>query len=234
MENKIFKEELKKLGITLNATQEEQLDKYFNLLVETNKYLNLTAITEKEEVYLKHFYDCLTVVKAYDLNQNIKICDLGTGAGFPGIVLKIVFPNLKMTLVDSLEKRTKFLKQVIDTLSLKDIEVINSRIEDFSKLNKEQYDVLISRAVAKTNILLELGCQALKVNGLFILMKGNVDTELNESLNAINLLKFELDKKEEFLLPIENSKRTILVLKKLEKTPNKYPRDFAQIKKKPL
>lgn len=234
MENKIFKEELEKLGIKLTSLQEEQLEQYYINLIESNKKINLTSITEKNEVYLKHFYDSLTLIKAYDLNKKVTICDLGTGAGFPGIVLKIVFPNLKMTLVDSLEKRTKFLKEVVEKLKLKDIEIITDRIENFSKNNKEKYDVLVSRAVAKTNVLLELGAQSLKVNGYFLLMKSNVLEEIISANNAIKVLSLKLEETIEFNLPIENSKRTIIKIKKIGTTNSKYPRDFAKIKKNSL
>lgn len=229
-----FIKELEKINIKITEESLEKLDKYYNLLVETNKYINLTAITKKEDVYLKHFYDSLTTIKALDLNQNIDICDLGTGAGFPGIVLKIVFPNIKLTLVDSLAKRCKFLEDVIKELNLSDTKVICSRIEEYSKENKEKHDILITRAVAKTSIILELGLQSLKVNGNFILLKGNIEEELKNIKTIEKELKVKLNKQEEFLLPVENSKRTILVFKKEVSTPVKYPRDFAKIKKNPL
>lgn len=234
MENKIFKEELEKLGINLTRLQEEQLEKYYCILIEANKNINLTAITEKKDVYLKHFYDSLTLIKAYNLKEKIEVCDLGTGAGFPGIVLKIVFPELKMTLVDSLEKRTNFLRHVIEELNLKNIEVITDRIENFSKKNKESYDLLISRAVAKTNILVELGAQALKINGYFLLMKSNFLEEITSANNAFKILNLKLDEIIEFTLPVENSKRTIIKIKKMGATNSKYPRDFAKIKKNSL
>lgn len=234
MEINEFVEELKKLGINITDKQLEQLETYYNLLIETNKITNLTRITNKQEVYLKHFYDSLTLIKAYDLTKDLTLCDLGSGAGFPGIVLKIVFPNLNITLVDSLNKRTIFLKQVIKELNLKDINVVTSRIEDYSKNNIESFDILTSRAVAKTNILLELSSQLLKVNGYFLIMKANIEEELKESKNAINKLNYKLIDKIEFNLPKENSKRTILKLKKIDKTDKKYPRDFAKIKKNPL
>ena len=229
-----FIKELEKINIKITEESLEKLDKYYNLLVETNKYINLTAITKKEDVYLKHFYDSLTTIKALDLNQNIDICDLGTGAGFPGIVLKIVFPNIKLTLIDSLAKRCKFLEDVIKELNLSDTKVICSRIEEYSKENKEKHDILITRAVAKTSIILELGLQSLKVNGNFILLKGNIEEELKNIKTIEKELKVKLNKQEEFLLPVENSKRTILVFKKEVSTPVKYPRDFAKIKKNPL
>lgn len=229
-----FIKELEKINIKITEETLEKLDKYYNLLIETNKHINLTAITKKEDVYLKHFYDSLTTIKAINLDQEIDICDLGTGAGFPGIVLKIVFPNIKLTLVDSLAKRCKFLEEVIKELDLNNTKVICNRIEDYSKENIEKHDTLITRAVAKTSIILELGLQSLKVNGNFILLKGNIDEELKNLKIIEKELKVKLKKQEEFLLPVENSKRTILVFKKEVSTPVKYPRDFAKIKKNPL
>ncbi|MBQ6547214.1 MAG: 16S rRNA (guanine(527)-N(7))-methyltransferase RsmG [Bacilli bacterium] len=230
MNSDTFKEELKKLGIELNNKQEKQLEKYYEMLIATNKITNLTRIVEKEDVYLKHFYDSLTIVKVIDLKQNLTLIDIGTGAGFPGLVLKIVFPNLKVTLLDSLNKRIEFLDKVIKELDLKDIKTVHSRIEDY----KEEFDIVTSRAVAKTNILLELSCNLAKINGYYILLKGELNQELKDSETAIKELKLELEKKEEFLLPIENSKRTIIKLKKLDKVDSKYPRNFTQIKKNPL
>ena len=231
MNNETFKKELKKLGIELTEIQEQQLEKYYEMLIETNEHTNLTRITTKEEVYLKHFYDSLTIVKTIDLTKNLSLIDIGTGAGFPGLVLKIVFPNLKITLLDSLNKRIEFLNKVIEELNLKDIKTVHSRIEDYKD---EQFDIVTSRAVAKTNILLELACNLPKINGYYIFLKGNIEQELKESENAIETLKLKLIEKEEFILPIENSKRTIIKLQKIGKTSNKYPRNFTQIKKNPL
>ena len=231
MNNETFKKELKEIGIDLTETQEKQLEKYYEMLIETNKHTNLTRITEKEDVYLKHFYDSLTIVKVIDLNQNISLIDIGTGAGFPGLVLKIVFPNLKVTLLDSLNKRIDFLNKVIKELNLKDIKTVHSRIEDY---RKEQFDIVTSRAVAKTNMLLELSYRLPKTNGYFIFLKGNIEEELKESENALKELNVKLIEKDEFLLPIENSKRTIIKLQKTGETKDKYPRNFTQIKQKPL
>ena len=230
MNTEIFRESLKELGIELTDKQEKQLEKYYEMLVETNKITNLTRIIEKEDVYLKHFYDSLTIVKVIDLKQNLTLIDIGTGAGFPGLVLKIVFPNLKVTLLDSLNKRIEFLNKVIKELNLQDIKTVHSRIEDY----KEEFDVVTSRAVAKTNILLELSCNLSKINGYYIFLKSDIDQELIESENAIKELKLKLMQKEEFLLPIENSKRTIVKFRKEGKQNKKYPRNFTQIKKNPL
>lgn len=231
MTEKEFIENLKKLNIKISEKQLKDLEKYYEMLIETNKNLNLTRITEKQEVYLKHFYDSLTISQVIDLNQNLNIIDIGTGAGFPGIVLKIVYPHLKITLLDSLEKRINFLNQVIKTLNLKDIKTVTSRIEDYKE---ENFDIVTSRAVAKTNILLELACQLPKKNGYFILLKSNIDEELKEAQNAIKTLNLEIETIKETKLPKENSKRTILKIKKLQQISNKYPRNFAKIKKNPL
>jgi len=234
MDINTFVIELNKIGININELQLKQLEKYFELLVEYNKVMNLTGITEKKEVYLKHFYDCLTINKVVDLNNITSLCDIGSGAGFPGMVIKILFQNIDMVLVDSLNKRISFLNSVIETLELKNIVAVHSRIEDFAQLNREKYDIVTARAVAKTNILLELSMPVLKVNGKFVAMKSNVEDELNNINNACKILDCKLIKNEKFNLPIENSLRTLLVFKKNCKTNNKYPRKFEQIKKKPL
>lgn len=232
MNKELFLEELKKLGILLTPKQEQDLDTYYKLLISYNNNVNLTAITKEEDVYLKHFYDSLTLFKGIDLKENLKICDLGTGAGFPGLVLKIVFPNLSITLVDSLEKRIKFLDLVIKELELKNIKTVHSRIEEFKEI--EAFDVVVSRAVAKINILLELGCKIPKVNGLFVFMKGNVLEELKSAKNALKVLNYSLEKIINFKLPIEESERNIVILKHTSPTSNNYPRQFSIIKKKPL
>ena len=232
MNKELFLEELKKLGILLTPKQEQDLETYYKLLISYNHNVNLTAITKEEDVYLKHFYDSLTLFKGIDLKENLKICDLGTGAGFPGLVLKIVFPNLSITLVDSLEKRIKFLDLVIKELELKNIKTVHSRIEEFKEI--ETFDVVVSRAVSKINILLELGCKLPKVNGLFVFMKGNILEELKSAKNALKVLNYSLEKIISFKLPIEESERNIVILKHTSPTSNKYPRQFSIIKKKPL
>jgi len=229
-----FLNALKDINITLTNEQLEQLNTYYELLVEYNKVMNLTAITDKKDVYLKHFYDSLTLTKIIDLNSIDTLCDIGTGAGFPGLVLKIVFPNLKITLVDSLNKRINFLNTVIDKLNLENIEAIHERAEVFSINNIEKYDVITARAVAKLNILLELSIQAIKINGYFIAMKSNVEEELINIDKTLEKLNCKFVSKIEFKLPIENSNRTLIKVEKFDKTPSIYPRKFEQIKKKPL
>ncbi len=234
MNKELFIEEVKKLGIEVTKEKLEKLDKYYNLLIEWNEKINLTAITNKEEVYLKHFYDSLTLIKAYDLNEKIKALDVGTGAGFPGIVLKIFFDNIDIILVDALNKRINFLNVVIDELNLKNISAVHSRVEDFAKENIEKFDLITSRAVAKLNILNELCIPMLKIGGYFIPMKANIDDELNNSLNSIKVLDCKLDNVISFNLPIENSIRNLVVINKINKTNKKYPRSFDKIKKQPL
>lgn len=228
-----FVEELKKINVSLTQTQLDQLDKYYNLLIEYNKVMNLTGITEYKEVYLKHFYDSLTISKVIDLNKISSLCDIGTGAGFPGLVLKIAYPNLKITLLDSLNKRVEFLKVIIEKLNLKDIEVIHSRAEDYALKNRNKFDVTTARAVAHTSILLEYAIPMTKINGYFIPLKANVNEELKEINHAMDELNVKLMKIEEFKLPIEESNRTILIFEKL-KDNNKYPRKNNEIKKNRL
>lgn len=230
MTEEIFVNYLKELNIEITPEKLEQLNKYYNLLIEWNEKINLTSITKKEDVYLKHFYDSLTLNKSIDLNSVSTLCDIGTGAGFPGLVLKIMFPHLKITLLDSLNKRTEFLKLVITELNLTDIEVINSRAEEYK--NREFFDIVTARAVAPLNILLELVTPISKK--YVILMKANCEEELKNTKNLYKELSLELESKEEFLLPFENSKRTIIRYLKTSKTNSKYPRRYDQIKKRPL
>lgn len=226
-----FIEELKKINIEITEEQLTQLNKYYEMLIEYNKVMNLTGITELEQVYLKHFYDSLTISKIIDLNKEETLCDIGTGAGFPGMVLKILFPNLKITLVDSLNKRIEFLKQVIKELNLKDIEALHIRAEEFAQNNREKYDVVTSRAVAPLNILLEYGIPIIKPNKYFIAYKANI---VEESKNALEKLNSKIEKIEKFNLPKEQSTRTLIKIKKIKPTSKKYPRKNSEIKNKPL
>ena len=228
-----FIKELAKLDIYLTEKQFQELEEYYNLLVEENKKYNLTSITEKEDVYLKHFYDCLTISKIIKLD-NQSICDIGAGAGFPGLVLKIAYPNLNVTLLDSTAKKCNFLKMVINKLDFKNIEVINERAEIYSKNNREKFDIVTSRAVAPLKHLLEYSVPLLKVNGLFISMKGNIDKEITNIDNYEKKLSIELKEKLEFYLPKENSLRTLIKYKKKSKTDKKYPRKYSDIKKKDI
>lgn len=224
---------LGQLGIKYNNYQLNQLEMYYEILIEYNKMMNLTGITNKEDVYLKHFYDSLTIAKIIDLNNYNSLCDIGTGAGFPGIVLKIFYPNLKVTLIDSLNKRIHFLNHVIQKLNLINIEAIHCRIEDYAKINREKYDIVTARAVAPLNILLEYAIPIVKTGKYFIAMKGKEEKE-DLYNNSLTVLHSEICNISNFKLPIEDSVRTIYQIRKMEKTANKYPRKYIDIKKRPL
>ena len=233
MNDKEFKEELSKLGIVLTSTQENQLEMYYNLLIEWNNKMNLTGITERNSVYLKHFYDCITLIKAIDLTKNLKIVDVGTGAGFPGLVLKIVFPNLDVVLVDALNKRINFLNHVIKSLKLKNIEALHDRIENYAKNNLEVFDLVTCRAVAKLNIISELCLPLAKINGYFIPMKATIEDEISDT-KYLEVLKSKVESVITFNLPIENSVRNLIVIKKYGSIDKKYPRQYDKIIKNPL
>ena len=214
MNKEDFINELEKINIKLTDEQIKQLDLYYKLLIEWNEKINLTRITEEKDVYLKHFYDSLTISKVIDLNDELLLCDIGTGAGFPGIVLKIVYPNLKIVLVDALLKRIKFLNIVIEELGLNNIETVHSRAEDYVKFHKEEFDIVTSRAVSRLNNLLDYSIPLLKKNGYFITMKANCEEELKEVNKILKRKNLMIETIEEFNLPIENSHRTIIKIKK--------------------
>lgn len=229
------KEELvlnvKELGIDLNEEKLEKLEQFYNILKEENETMNLTRIIEKEEVYLKHFYDSLTLARVIDLNKELTLCDVGTGAGFPGIVLKIVFPNLKITLIDALQKRVNYLNKTIEKLELKDIIAYHKRSEEFARNNREKFDIVTARAVANLKVLSELTLPLVKVGGNFIAMKANMEEELNESQEMITTLGGKIEQIDKFNLPKEESNRTLIKIKKEKGTPKKYPRSIDKIKK---
>ena len=231
MNKEEFVLELKKIGIDITDEQLVLLDKYYQLLIEWNEKINLTRITVEKDVYLKHFYDSLTLYRVIDLNSNISLCDVGTGAGFPGIVLKIVFPTLHVTLVDALLKRVNFLKLVINELGLKDIDVYHERAESFARVNREKFDVVTSRAVANLRMLSEVSIPMVKVDGYFIPMKGLCDDELNEASDILKKLNSKVICVDSFTLPVENSQRSLIKIQKSVKTEHKYPRNFDKIKK---
>ena len=233
MNKETFIKELKKMNITLTTEQLNQFEKYYEILVIENEKYNLTAIIRKEDVYLKHFYDSLTLTKIIDLN-NQSLCDIGTGAGFPGIVLKIVYPTLKVTLLDATEKKCKFLQKVINSLNLKNIKVINERAEIFSKVNREKYDIVTSRAVAPLKHLLEYSIPLVKINGYYIAMKGEITKEIENIDIYYKKLDIIKDKILTFQLPFEKSTRTLIRYQKLKKTNQKYPRKYKEIKNKSL
>ncbi len=219
-----FIEETNKLGINITKTQLDQLLKFYSLLIEWNQKMNLTRITELEEVYLKHFYDSLTIVKVVDLNQIESLCDVGSGAGFPGIVLKIIYPHLQITLIDSLQKRVNYLNSIIENLELSNIEAIHTRAEDYARDNREKYDLVTARAVANLKLLSELCLPMVKENRFFIAMKANAREEITAAKDIIKKLNGKITVIEEFNLPIENSIRTLIKIVKTNPTSHQYPR----------
>ena len=234
MNKEQFVLEVRNLGIEVTEKKLKKLDEFYNLLILWNEKINLTTITAIQDVYLKHFYDSLTLFRVCDLTKNINICDVGSGAGFPGIVLKIFFPNLKITLVDSLNKRVNYLNTIIKELGLVNIEAVHFRMEDFSKVNEEKYDIITARAVANLSVLSEISVKALKIQGKLVFMKALCDDELEMVLPKLSILGLKFNKVDKFLLPIEESNRSLIVFEKIKTTPNKYPRNIDKIKKNPL
>ncbi len=214
----------------LTDQQQEQYYQYYELINEYNQVMNLTGIDDLHGVYLKHFYDSLTICSLID--KNVKtIGDLGSGAGFPGIVLAIYYPEIKFSLIEPLTKRCKFLAIVVDKLGLKNVTIINERAEDIG----EKFDVLTSRAVSRLNILLELSIPLVKTGGYFIPLKGaQAEIEIKEAQNALKELSSKVEVIDQIILPFEESKRANIKIKKLKNTKAKYPRNYGQIKKKPL
>lgn len=229
-----FKFELDQLKIEYTEKQLTQLEQYYQILIDWNLKMNLTAITEKNQVYLKHFYDSLTLSKIINLKEQESFCDIGTGAGFPGIIIKIFYPHLHITLVEALEKRTKFLKYVIEQLQLENIEVYHARAEAYACKNREKFDVVTARAVSHLRILLEYGIPMVKIGKYFIAMKGNIEEELKESETTIPKLDCEKLNEVSFELPLDAGHRTLLLFQKMQKTNNLFPRKYSEMKKKSL
>ena len=232
-----FQKDLEELNIKLEKRQMCQFLQYYELLVEWNSFMNLTAITDYDEVIKKHFVDSLSLIKAIDLSKEISVIDIGTGAGFPGIPLKIAFPNLKITLLDSLNKRIKFLNEVINILELKDIKTIHGRAEDFAKEKnyRQSYDLCVSRAVANLSTLSEYCLPYVKTGGKFISYKSEkITDEMNAAKNAIKILGGNISGQVEFILPNSDIYRNLFMIDKIKDTPMKYPRKAGLPSKEPL
>ena len=230
MNKEQFINEIKKLNIKYTEEMLQKLEKYYEILYTENKKYNLTAITDKKEVFLKHFFDSLTITKIVDLD-NQSLIDVGTGAGFPGIVLKIFFPKLDVTLLDSTTKKCIFLTKIVEELQLEKVKIINKRAEVYSKENREKYDIVTSRAVAPLKHLLEYSIPMLKVNGTFIALKSNITDEMKNIDKYYKKLSLKNETIIQFQLPYENSLRTIYKVEKYNVTAKKYPRQYSQIKK---
>ena len=235
--NQLLEIKLKELNIQINEIQKKQFDTFYSMLVEWNKVMNLTGITEYEEVIEKHFVDSLSIVNIFDLSEINTVIDVGTGAGFPGIPLKIAFPHLKITLLDSLNKRINFLDSVIDELKLDGIYTIHGRAEDFAKKDdyRERYDLCVSRAVANLSTLSEYCLPYIRVGGMFISYKsGDVDDEVLESKKAISILGGKFDNVVKFQLPGTDINRSFIKIEKIKNTGKKYPRKAGLPSKEPL
>ncbi len=234
MNKEKFINEVEKIGISLTDIQLHQLDEYCKFLLEYNSHTNLTAIKEEEQVYLKHFYDSLTFFKAINPSEFETLLDIGTGAGFPGMVLKIVFPNLEVTLLDSNNKKINFLKELTMKLNLTKVNFFHGRAEEFCIKNREKFDIVTARAVSNMTVLTELCLPLTKVGGYFIAMKGSNVDEITEAKNAITKLGGKVERIVEFTLPSEESGRNIVKILKEKITPKEYPRRYEKIVKSPL
>ncbi|MCM3764222.1 16S rRNA (guanine(527)-N(7))-methyltransferase RsmG [Neobacillus niacini] len=232
-----FTKSLQEKGIALTSTQLDQYEKYYETLVEWNEKINLTAITEKSDVYLKHFYDSIAAAFYYDFTKPFHLCDVGAGAGFPSIPLKIAFPHIQLTIVDSLNKRISFLTHLANTLNLENVQFVHDRAETFgvNPNYREQFDVVTARAVARMSVLSELCLPLVKVGGHFIALKAiHAEEELKAGQKAITTLGGKLENQFTFTLPIEEFERTIIVIKKEKQTPKKYPRKPGTPGKAPI
>ena len=232
-----FLKSLEKLNIHLNEKQVYQFMKYYEMLIDTNKVMNLTAITDFDEVIDKHFVDSLALIQAIDLNKELKVIDVGTGAGFPGIPLKIAFPELDILLLDSLNKRIHFLDQVISELGLENIQTLHGRAEDFGKnpLYREKFDLCVSRAVANLSTLSEYCVPFVQVDGYFISYKsGKVQEELDASRHAVDILGGKVEKCLNYALADTDMERSLVVIHKLKPTKKAYPRKAGKPSKEPL
>lgn len=232
-----LKEDFSLLGVSLTDRQTEQFLTYYEMLVEWNSFMNLTAITEYEEVMKKHFVDSVSLIKAYDITKHASVIDVGTGAGFPGLALKIAFPNLEITLLDSLNKRIQFLNEVIEKLALTEIKTIHGRAEDYARPGKfrEKYDLCVSRAVANLATLSEYCLPFVKKSGFFISYKSEkISEEVKTAQRAISILGGEVKEQVEFFLPNSDIYRNLFVIEKIKACPAKYPRKAGLPAKEPL
>lgn len=229
-----FYENLKKININITEKQKEQFNIYYNYLIEYNSHTNVTSITTKEDVYLKHFYDSILLSQTLDLNSINTMLDIGCGAGFPGLVIKIMYPHIKLTLLDSNNKKTIFCSELTKKLDLQNVNVINNRAEIYIKEKREYFDLVTARAVKDLSILNELAIPYVKLNGYFIAMKSECNDELDNSKNGILLLGGKYIETKNINLPNNNGIRNFVIIEKIKKTEKIYPREYNKILKKPL
>lgn len=231
--------ELSKHNFELTDKQKQQFKLYFKMLIEVNEHVNLTRITEEDEVYLKHFYDSITPLFTFGavFKDGATLCDVGAGAGFPSIPLKILKPGIKVTIVDSLQKRLNFLKDLISELGLTDVELVHGRAEDVgqNKLYRERFDIVTARAVARMSVLSEYCLPLVKKGGYFVALKGpKAEDELDDGKKALEVLGGKLIKDEELTLPASEEERTLVLVQKVKSTPKKYPRQAGTPRRKPI
>ncbi|AOZ92860.1 16S rRNA (guanine(527)-N(7))-methyltransferase RsmG [Paenibacillus crassostreae] len=233
----LFADRLQEHGIILNELQLEQFETYFKELVNWNEKMNLTGITERDQVYTKHFYDSVSLSFYMEMEHIKTLADIGSGAGFPGIPLKICFPEIQLTIIDSLNKRITFLKNIVEKLNLAGVELIHGRAEDWGHKQgyRDHYDLVTARAVAKLALLNEFCLPFVRVDGIFAAMKGSDPTEeIKEASYSLKQLKGKLNKVEKFTLPVEDAERHIIIVQKRTATPQKYPRSPGVAAKSPL
>lgn len=232
----MFKDDIQNnFKIKLTDKQIIQFNTYYEFLIAYNQITNLTRITDKEEVFYKHFYDSITLINSIDITKIHNLCDMGAGAGFPSIPLKIIFPHLKVTIIDSLGKRITFLQQLLNKLEITDVSIIYDRIENYALSNLEKFDIVTARALGKLPLILELGLPMTKINGFFVAYKSSQYLEeVNQSKQALKILGGKTFKIVDIKLPLSYGDRTHIVIKKIYETPKIYPRSFALIKKKTL
>lgn len=231
MNREEFIEETKKLGINITEEIMNKFDTYINFLIEYNEHTNLTAIKHYESILLKHFFDSLMLEHYFDFKNTKRILDIGTGAGFPGMILAIMHPKIEVTLLDSNNKKLKFLELLSEKINVKNIKTVHERAEDYVNLERQKFDVVTSRAVSDLEILSELSIPFLKIGGYFIPLKGKIDDELNRSKEIIKNLGGNIKNIFNYELIKENSTRNIILIEKISETPNKYPRNYSQIKR---
>ena len=234
MNKEIFINEVNNLGYELTSKQIEQFEIYADFLLEYNSHTNLTAIKEKDQVYLKHFFDSITIIKSYDFKSVNNLIDIGTGAGFPGMVIKILYPEIEVTLLDSNNKKINFLKELSTKLNLEKINLCHERAEEYCTKHREIFDIVTARAVSNMTLLTEICMPFVKKEGYFIPLKGSNTEELTEAEYAIEILGGKIEKIINFQLPYEESGRNIVKIKKVKATPVQYPRRYDKIMKKPL